>query len=171
MLGHLVDQAAFTPIRPTSAPSSLIYLELMDRFPIAHLNYLFRIIKERLQPSEKGASLANAIGRINCDHLKLEAFNDNIDHSQLVPSSAKTRLTIALRLRPTSKETSALQRLLNAEKTSKPSLSTDSPLCKWSECLVLQQHLHKGSRVHQASKQASALAWISQSPRIQSGKV
>ena len=39
-------------------------------------------MKERLQPSKKEASLANAIRRKNRDYPKLKSFDGNIDHNQ-----------------------------------------------------------------------------------------
>ena len=52
------------------------------------------------------------------------------------PSSAKIRLTIALRLCPTSRETTVLPWLLKAEKTSKLASSTwqSSAQVKWVSC-------------------------------------
>ena len=91
VLGHLVDQAAFTPIRPPSAPSGLIYLGVKDSIPVAYY-YSFWINKERLQPSKKGASRINAIEHINSDHPKLEAFNGNIGHNLPAPITSKDKI-------------------------------------------------------------------------------
>ena len=90
--------------------------------------YPFQIIKERLGLSEKGASLANATTR-NSKFLTATSATTNR------PSSpANTRLTIALRLRPTTRETPVLQPMPNAEKTSKSCLSTwqSSSQVKWA---------------------------------------
>ena len=53
---------------------------------------LFRIVEEWPQPLEKGASLANAIERINRNHPELEAFNGNISHNQPAPIICKDKI-------------------------------------------------------------------------------
>ena len=48
MPSQQVDQAAFTPSRPSSSPHETIYLGIKDRIPITLENY------KRRQPSKKG---------------------------------------------------------------------------------------------------------------------
>ena len=66
-------------------------------------------------------------------------------------SSAKTRLTMTLRLRPTNKETPTLQWLPNAEKSTKSLSSTQESFAqgKWVSCTAAT--FDRGSRAHRAS--------------------
>ena len=133
-----VDQAAFTPLRRTSTNTRPLLSNLEPRIAS---NYPLKLIvsnrrgtvsadekKERFSPRISGAYTATI--------RKSKLLTATSATTSRLPSSAKTRLTIALRLHPTNRETPSLQSLPNAEKTIKSPSSTrqSSTQGTWVSC-------------------------------------
>ena len=84
------------------------------------------------------------------------------------PSSAKTRLTIALKLHLTNKEIPALQGLPYVEKTTKSSSTTQQSVAQVERILLSS---NRYTDLRKFNKQVRTLTFIPQSPHIQRDKV